>query len=74
MYGFLQLLKESNWVGIKAELSDDDCILDARNEFAIPVPDLWIEGNLAKIGTPNGDLALPQHILIFPEEFSKPVS
>jgi hypothetical protein len=70
MYGFLQLLRESKRVILNAELSDDDCILDARNEPAIPAPDMWIEGNLAKIGVPKGDLALLQHNLIFHEEFS----
>jgi hypothetical protein len=70
VYGFLQLRHESKWVILNAELCDDDCILDARNEPAIPAPDVWIEGNLAKIEFPKGDLALPQHNLIFHEELS----
>jgi hypothetical protein len=74
MYRFLQLLRESKRIILKAELSDYDCILDARNEPEIPAPDLWVEGNLAKIRVPRGDLALPQHNLTFHEEFSKPVS
>jgi hypothetical protein len=43
MYSFRQLLQESKRVGLKAELSDDYCILDARNEPAIPAPEQWVE-------------------------------
>jgi hypothetical protein len=70
MYSFLQLLQESKWVGLEVELPHDDCLLDARNDPAIPALYLRIESNLAIIGVPKGDFALPQHNLTFQEEFS----
>jgi hypothetical protein len=69
MYCVLQLLRESKWGILNAELFND-CILDARNEPAIPAPELWIEDNLARIRVSKDDLALPQHNLVFQEEFS----